>query len=179
MLAQSEGIVGDATGAEGDAAAGCDGELVGGEGGGFGLDDADFAVKIVLAGGGFAGGSFDAKSGAGLAEAAIFESADASEDQGKGCGPVSAMVEGARGLHHGFEHHDTGQDGKAGEVVEQVFLGIRDVLDGDEVIWGDFEHAIDQGEMHGQSEGRKGAQSNGEVRVAMGRGAGRWAVTVG
>lgn len=150
MIGRSAGKVGHAAGAQSDPAAGSDGELVSGQGGGFGLDNADFAVKVEFAGGGFARRGFDAQGRSGLAEAAVFEGANAAQDQGKRGGASSASVKSAGGLHHGFQHHDAGEDGKAGEVIEEIFLSIGDMLDGHEMALIVFEDAINQREMHGQ-----------------------------
>ena len=108
-----------------------------------------FELKGAVAGV-FEEGDGDAEGFAGADEAAVFEGADGAEDEagGGGAGWAAECGEAAAGLDHGFEHQDTGEDGKAGEVVAEVFLGIGDEFDRDDVVGGVIENGIDEVEVH-------------------------------
>ena len=81
-------------------------------------------------------------------ESPVLEPADGPEDE-RGFGGVAAgLDEPACGLDHRFEHHDAGEDGEACEVIAEVFLGTRDMLDGGDGGLCLVEDGVDEVEVH-------------------------------
>jgi len=78
---------------------------------------------------------------------AVLEVPHAGEDQRPGS--VVGVHQPPARLHQRLEHHHPRQDGKTGEMVGQVLLRHRHVLDRHDAVGGLFHHLVDQFELHG------------------------------
>lgn len=150
--------------AEGEPAAGRHGSLGSRDGGG--LDQGRFRFELGRAVGGFELGDLDTEGGARGNEPAVLETADRAQDEGR-VGRAGGVEERPARLHHGFEHHDTRQHGVPGEVVLEVLLRGRDVLDGHDAVFGAFKDRIEEGEVHGRRVGDARIVAEERVRSAV------------
>jgi hypothetical protein len=125
------------------------GEFEAGGDGGLVVDGA-FDFEVACGGGDGDGVGGEGEGLAGGDEGAVADAAGFLEDD-EGVGEIFGVAdEPGGGLDGGFEHHDAGEDGEAGEVVGEVFLGHGDVLGHDDPLAGlEGEKLIDEDEFQG------------------------------
>ena len=92
----------------------------------------------------------DTERAARLHEAAVFEGADAAQDQGGVLGGAGVgFEEAARSLDHGLEHEHARENWKSGEMVLEIFLGGGDELEGRDALGCALEDVVNEVEVHG------------------------------